>query len=273
MYTEKDHTFVICAYKTCEYLEECIKSLMTQTVKSTVLMSTSTPNDHIRTLAEKYNIPLFVNEGEKGIAQDWNFALKCAETDLITLAHQDDVYKPAYTEYMLKCINRAKTPIFFFSRYGEIRNGKEVFSSTLLDVKNILCAPLAISGKSKFAKWFCLAFGDGILCPSVTYVRSIILNHLFESDMKCSLDWEEYSMLAKLPGSIVYSSRPLLLHRIHSEAETTKFVENNARVPEDYQMFLKYWPAPVAKILTRLYSRGERTYQNEFKNKRNNTGS
>ena len=57
------HTFVICAYKESAYLEECILSLKQQTVKSNIIMITSTPNDYIRTLAEKHEIPLKVNEG------------------------------------------------------------------------------------------------------------------------------------------------------------------------------------------------------------------
>ena len=39
------HTFVICAYKESEYLEECVKSLLNQSVKSNILMTTSTDNE------------------------------------------------------------------------------------------------------------------------------------------------------------------------------------------------------------------------------------
>ena len=70
------HTFVICAYKESPFLEECIQSLKNQKSRSSVKMVTSTPNEHIRNLAEKYEIPLFVNEGEGGIVQDWNFGYK-----------------------------------------------------------------------------------------------------------------------------------------------------------------------------------------------------
>ena len=40
------HTFVICAYKESAYLEECILSLKQQTVKSNIIMITSTPNNN-----------------------------------------------------------------------------------------------------------------------------------------------------------------------------------------------------------------------------------
>ena len=49
---EKQHTFVICAYQESEYLEECIRSLMRQTVKSEILMATSTPNPYIKKVSE-----------------------------------------------------------------------------------------------------------------------------------------------------------------------------------------------------------------------------
>ena len=53
---KKLHTFVICAYKESQYLEECIVSLINQETETNILISTSTPNDYIEELANKYNI-------------------------------------------------------------------------------------------------------------------------------------------------------------------------------------------------------------------------
>ena len=61
-YTKENHTFVICAYKESRYLEDCIISLTQQTIESKIIISTSTPNTHIKKLAEKYKIELFVRE-------------------------------------------------------------------------------------------------------------------------------------------------------------------------------------------------------------------
>ena len=49
-------------------------------------MATSTPNEWIQGLAEKYEIPLYIHTGEGGIAQDWNFAYRQAKTDYVTAA-------------------------------------------------------------------------------------------------------------------------------------------------------------------------------------------
>ena len=66
------HTFVICAYKESEFLEECILSLKKQTVRSNIFIATSTPNKYIDDIAEKHGIVVMVNKGQGGITQDWN---------------------------------------------------------------------------------------------------------------------------------------------------------------------------------------------------------
>ena len=91
-YTGKNHTFAICAYKESPFLEECIQSLLGQTIPSTIIIVTSTDNAYIQNMAEKYHLELFINHGESGITQDWMFAYRSARTELMTIAHQDDTY-------------------------------------------------------------------------------------------------------------------------------------------------------------------------------------
>ena len=47
-----DHTFAVCAYKESPYLDECVRSLVEQTVKTNIAVYTSTPNDYIRGVAD-----------------------------------------------------------------------------------------------------------------------------------------------------------------------------------------------------------------------------
>ncbi len=108
MNTFKNHTFVVCAYKKSPFLEECIKSLLNQNIKSNIIMTTSTPNEYIEGLSQKYDIPLFINKGETGIGQDWNFGISNTKTDYVTVAHQDDVYNPNYLEEIVKFLNKGK---------------------------------------------------------------------------------------------------------------------------------------------------------------------
>ena len=41
-----NHLLVLCAYKESEYLEECLLSLLNQTVTADIVICTSTPNDY-----------------------------------------------------------------------------------------------------------------------------------------------------------------------------------------------------------------------------------
>ena len=82
---------------------------------------------------------MYVNHGEKGITQDWNFAYKCADSRYVTIAHQDDVYLPDYWEKVYNHIKRAKKPLIAFGDYGELRNKTVVTDNKLLKVKEPCC--------------------------------------------------------------------------------------------------------------------------------------
>lgn len=252
MFTSDDHTFVVCAYGESPYLGECVSSLMSQSVRSNIIISTSTPNNHIQSIANKNGLPLFINSGKPGIAHDWNCAVEHAETSLVTIAHQDDVYLPEYTKKMLECANLVSDMSIFFSDYGELRNDEPVDDTPLLNFKRFLLRGIKKKGyfASRREKHRLLSFGSPICCPSVTYNSSILPTPLFLDDMKCSLDWETWERFSRLDGSFVYSASILMRHRIHEGSETTASIKDETRSREDLEMFLKFWPKPLARILT-----------------------
>lgn len=259
MFSEKDHTFVLCAYKESEFLEACIISLMVQTVKTNVLIATSTPNEHISSLAEKYNLEVFVNTGEKGIAGDWNFAISCAKTELITVAHQDDIYEPDYAEKMISAANSVNEPIICFSFYAELRDNKKVYSNKLLNVKKLMLSPLKVFKKSRFVRRRVLSLGCPICCPAVTYTKKFIDAHPFKAGFKSDLDWQQWEILSRENGSFVYVPEPLMCHRIHEESATTEIIGDNLRSKEDLEMFEKFWCSPVAKLISKMYASSEKS--------------
>ena len=86
------------AYKQSEYLEECIKSVLNQKYQSKVIIATSTPNEFISKITKKYSLEVFVNpHSGKGIGYDFDFAVSCGKTELVTVAHQDDIYDFDYS--------------------------------------------------------------------------------------------------------------------------------------------------------------------------------
>lgn len=258
-----EHTFAICAYKESPYLEECILSLKKQTVKSNIIVITSTPNSYIENLTVKYGLPYYINTGEGGITQDWNFGYAHAKTQYVTIAHQDDVYEKDYLETALKMCDRAKEPLIFFSDYYEIRNGSTVKNNQLLLIKRIMLLPLRIRAfqKSKWIRRRILSLGSPICCPSVMFVAGRLPKVIFKNGFRACEDWEAWEALSKLSGEFVYSPKMLMGHRIHEDSETSAIIGDNKRSDEEYQMFCKFWPKPIAKIILKFYAQGQNSNQ------------
>src|SRR5437763_141463 len=92
------HAFVVMAYGDSPFLGNCLGSLRAQSVRSEILVTTSTPSAYIDQMAARHGAALIVNGEKAGIAADWNFALSAPEARRVTLAHQDDVYFPRFAE-------------------------------------------------------------------------------------------------------------------------------------------------------------------------------
>ena len=262
-YTPDSHTFAVCAYQKSPYLEECVKSLLSQTVKSNVYIATSTPNAHIMDIAQKYGLPVHVSRGEKGIAADWNFACLCAKTPLVTLAHQDDIYCREYTERMLEALNRCRHPLIAFTDYYELREGRTVKSNRLLKVKRLLLFPLKIRGfwGSRFVRRRVLSFGSAICCPSVTMVMDNLRFPVFRNNMKSNIDWQAWEEISVQKGEFAYVPVPLMKHRIHEGSATSGLLKENGRREEDLFMYRKFWPAWMADLLEKFYQSSEKSNQ------------
>lgn len=255
----ENHTFVICAYKESQYLEECIKSVINQNVKSNIIVSTSTPNEYIEQLAKKYNLPLYINTGKSGIGEDWNFGISKTTTDYVTIAHQDDIYNANYLEEIVKYLEKGKDFVIAFTDYREIKNGKQIELTRNLKIKKMLLAPLKTFKKSKFVKRRVLSLGSSICCPSVTVNTRITGKNPYKTELKCDLDWDTWYEMTKYNENFFYINKELMQHRIHENSETSNLIENNIRLKEDLIMLSRFWPKPIAKFIMKFYGQAIKT--------------
>ncbi|HAX18066.1 MAG TPA: glycosyl transferase family 2 [Actinobacteria bacterium] len=259
--TSKQHTFVVCVYKESKYLESCIDSLKKQSLPGNIIITTSTPNDFILNIAKKYNIKVIINKNSSGIAGDWNFGYSQADSSLVTIAHQDDIYESEYLSELLKKVNRVKKPLIYFTNYYEIRGAKKVYSNLLLNIKRIMLFPLKIHLciSSIFLRRLILSFGSPVCCPSVTFVKNNLPDQIFVHQYRSNLDWQAWENISKYKGSFLYNSRCLVGHRIHAESETSNILNDNIRSAEDYEMFCKFWPPLIAKALLKIYKLSQKS--------------
>ena len=227
-----------------------------------MILVTSTPNDYIRGLCEKYKLPMYINKGESGITQDWNFAYSKAKTEYVTIAHQDDIYDENYSIILKKSLEKVKKPIIFFTDYSELRDGEKIHNNKLLKIKRLMLLPLRIPlfWNSKFVRRRILSFGSPICCPSVTFAKSNCPKIIFQHGFRADEDWEAWELLSKEKGAFIYYyKKALTFHRIHEDSETSKILGDNARTREDFVMFCKFWPKGIARILTKLYGTSEKS--------------
>lgn len=252
------HTFVIMAYKAAPYLETTIESILKQEVKSSVCIATSTPNERILSIAERYGIEVFVNPDHRNIAGDWTFAVSCAKTPLVTLADQDDDYLPNFSRDVVARLEENPDLLICFSNYLEIDDDGHFrpFNQTMA-VKLLLLLPFYFKStwRSRFVRRLILRFGDPICSPAVTYHKDRIGDHmLFDENYAIALDWDCWLRLCDLPGAFSYIKEPILDHRIHSGTQTSFGIQGGKRYNEDLKVLQRLWPKPLARLIAWAYS-------------------
>ena len=254
------HTFVILAYKESKYLEECIKSIKNQSIKSNILLATTTDNMFIRNLSKKYKLNVVVGK-HTNIGGDFDFALNSAKTELVTIAHQDDIYEKGYAKSIIELYEKYNDANIIFTDCYEIRKNKKVYTNTNLRIKRILLFPLNFkkTSKYKFIKRLVIRFGNSICCPAVTFVKKNCPEKIFTSNYKCNVDWFAWEKLSNLKGCFIYCNKKLMAHRISLESTTTNIINNGIRTKEDFEIFCKFWPMWISKIINCFYKISEKS--------------
>lgn len=257
-----EHTFAVCAYKDSPYLENCIRSLMQQSVRARVIVCTSTPSSYITEIAEKYEVPVFVRDGKSDIQADWNFAYETAGTTLVTIAHQDDCYHKDYAKEVQACWKKYPDTTVFTSDCAILKNGEIQKKGLVQMVKMLLRIPLRFHrlANQRWVKKAALMFGNPIICPSCTYNREKLGGPLFQSEFKFALDWDTMWELAGKRGRFFCVERPLIQYRIHEAATTKACIMDDRRYREEAAMFEKIWPKPMVKVLMLFYQKAYSAY-------------
>lgn len=229
-------------------------SLQAQTVRSSILVATSTPNRHIEAIARRHGVPVAVNPVSAGIASDWNFAYEQAHSDWVTLAHQDDTYSPEYTERCLAAAARAADPILLFTAAHESfePDGPLALNARFKRViaGSAFLGRTAIAGR--FRKRLLLSLGNPVPCSSVMLHKGRIPDFRFQEGWKSNLDWRAWIELSEHPGALVYLREPLVQRMLHAGSATTRHLAARAR--EDARIFEALWPRPIARALSALFA-------------------
>lgn len=250
------HTFAVLAYGNSPFLAGCLDALAAQSVKSRIIVSTSTPSDYIAAAARAAGAELHINPKREGIGADWNFALKAAGTRYVTLAHQDDVYFPEFLARTKALFDAHPDGAIAFTGFREIGDRGEPKNSLVSSIKQVLSAVL-LRGSERItglSRRLFLSFGDPLTCSTVTFDLENLPGFSFRTDLASNLDWEAWWRLHLEDRPFLHAKQKLLGRRHNELMETSRVIASGKRQTEDAMMFAKIWPKPIAKLLHFFYA-------------------
>ncbi len=251
-----DHEFMLLAYGKSPFLADCLASLKSQSVPANIRISTSTPSSYIDRLAERHGVEVVVNPLRSGIGRDWNFALEHASRRYVTLAHQDDIYRPDFLSQTLKLFARRPEAGLCFTSYDQVDDEGRVTWSKLSLVKHALERTIIGSQEHILParmKWF-LSFGNPLPCSSVTFDMQQLEGFRFSESFASNLDWEAWLRLCRQQTSFLHASARLIGRRHNDLTETSKLIRDGRRRTEDREMFRRTWVRPLDRAMAYVYS-------------------
>lgn len=186
-----------------------------------------------------------------------------ADGELVTIAHQDDMYHKEYVERLLAAYRAYPDMTVFTTDYVIVKNGRLITGDAMLWVKRILRLPLRVPALNDRAwiKKMSLIFGNPICCPATTYQKKLLGTPLVRSEYRFALDWDNLYQLACEKGRFICDERPLLYYRVHDEATTKACIVGGRRAEEEEAMFRRFWPGPVARLLMHFYKTAYGEYE------------
>ena len=253
-----DHAFVVPAYGDSPFLDACLDSLRGQTTPSRIVVATATPSPAIEDACARHGADLRVNPQGGGIGRDWNFALAQADARYVTLAHQDDLYRPPFTARTLEAFARRPSAALAFTGAEHVDADGRVRADKLSRVKGLItgAAMLGADAAGPARRALLLALGNPIHCSSVTFDTAALAGFRFAEDFRSNLDWDAWWRLHRRGETFLYVRGPLVARRYHPGAETQRALHDGARRAEDLRMFEAVWPRPIARALALAYSSG-----------------
>lgn len=236
------HTFVILAHNESDDLEDCIKSVLNQSVKTNVVIATSTPNEYIMDLASEYSLGLMVNEKKSNKGSDYNFAIASFNTKLVTIAHQDDLYDRNYIKEIIDSYNKNPDASIIFTDNYEIKGTKKIKCSKSLIFRRFFKFPLRFKlfQNKKYFKLRALKYNKSICTSSVTFIKNDEMKkEIFPISYKYLNDWQGFIDLArKKKTKFVYIPKKLVGYRVYPKEFNMEYEKEKLLI---YKELLPKW--------------------------------
>ncbi len=236
-------TFAIPFYSGLSYLSRAIDSVMQQRDPNwRAIVCDDGSLSGVEELVMGYRddrLRYAKNERNLGMAGNWNRCLEAAETDLVTLLHQDDELLPNYTSVMRAAAVRHPDATAFYTHTDIINEDSEPQFSFPDFIKTNFIDPspnaeITLAGESGVRA---LLKGDFIMCPTQCYRLSRLGSLRFNENYKMVLDIELITQTLLQGGTIVGCPEICYRYRRHTENATSEYTRSLLRFREESAYF------------------------------------
>jgi glycosyltransferase involved in cell wall biosynthesis len=231
-------TYSIPYYSGIDYLGRAIKSVIAQQDGNWQCVVIDDSNDDgveqlVRDIGDG-RVRYVKNEQNIGMARNFNRGIDLAETDLVTLLHNDDELMPSYTATMRAAAERYPKAAALFCRAEIIGPNSEAWFS-LADVVKGFINP---ANKQEFVLEGepgvrALLRANFIMAPTLCFRKSVLGARRFPESYKFVLDWELTTSLLLAGETLVGIPDRCYRYRRHFENETEKLTKSQLRFREE----------------------------------------
>lgn len=218
------------------HLAETIRSLQSQTVQDfdLVLLDDASTDSSVG-IAEELagdRIRIVRNATSLGLARNWNKAMDLAETEYVALAHQDDLYHPAWLETLLAHLEDHPLAGFAHCRARTIDEEGHTNDSAIETYKLRFWQDVDTMDRGDVYRR--LYHGNFICCPSILYrLEAHRRAGGFSEDLSFCADWD-FSFRVLLAGMEIQAvPETLISYRRHRSNATRDQVASLNRYREE----------------------------------------
>lgn len=229
---------VIPVFNGSRFLRRTIDSLRAQTIRDFPLICIDDAStDDSMAIAHTAGVPVLQNRERRGLAANWNRAIDVADTEYFVIAHQDDVYEPAYLETMLRVIEPRPRAFAVHCKVQTIDERGETTAHPAALFKERFWTSDDPMEREPRAEVSMLQRGNYVVAPTVLFRRSAVMRvGPFNERYAFVTDWE-YWMRGALAGfTFPGVQERLVSFRRHEETATRAHERTMRRYEEELEL-------------------------------------
>jgi glycosyltransferase involved in cell wall biosynthesis len=232
-------TVAIPAYNGARFLPETLQSLRAQSLpefKLVVLDDAST--DGSAALAESLGVHVERNAQRLGLAANWNHALALCTTEYLVIAHQDDLYEPAFLATMLETIEAHPRAIAAHCKASTIDEHGHVTAHPASVYKDRFWPrDTRVIEREPAEELRILRQGNYVIAPSAM-LRMELVRHRgpFDARFAFVTDWEYWLRAVAAGHTLVGISERLVRFRRHEDTATRASERSLQRYEEELEL-------------------------------------